>query len=134
MAPTAALAPWARPPTRCARVGLALAASDREGLDACGEENRGERPARDGDDARPGASRRVAAPHPHRQQLRGLDAAHSELTAMAVTTATGQEHRDGDGGGDCEDVTMEGGSHRSLENHVLCGRRERGAVVVMPYV
>ena len=76
----------------------------------------------------------MAAPHPHRQQLRGLDAAHSELTAMAVTTATGREHEDGDGGGDCKDVTMEGGSHRSLEDHVLRGRRERGAVVVMPYV
>jgi hypothetical protein len=50
------LAPWARPPTRCARAGAALAASDREGFDACGEENRGERPARDGDDARPGGS------------------------------------------------------------------------------
>ena len=85
---------------------------DREGFDACGEENRGERPARDGDDVRPGGSRRVAAPHPHRQQLRGLDAAHSELTAMA----TGREHKDGDGGGDCEDMTMEGGSHRSLES------------------
>ena len=129
-----ALAPWARSPTRCARAGAALAASDREGFDACGEENRGERPARDGDDARPGGSRRVAAPHPHRQQLRGLDAAHSELTAMAVTTATGREHEDGDGGGDCEDVTMEGGSHRSLGDRVLRGRRGRGAVVVMPHV
>ena len=28
----AALAPWARPPTSCARVGAALAASDREGV------------------------------------------------------------------------------------------------------
>jgi hypothetical protein len=91
-ATTAALAPWARPPTRCARAGAALVASDREGFDACGEENRGKRPARDGDDARTGGSRRVAAPHPHRQQLRGLDAAHSELTVMAVTKATGREH------------------------------------------
>ncbi len=84
--------------------------------------------------ARPGGSRRVAAPHPHRQQLRGLDATHSKLTAMAVTTATGREDEGGDGGGDCKDVTMEGGSHRSLEDRVLCGRRERGVVVVMPYV
>ncbi len=55
---------------------------------------------------------------------------------MAVMTATGREHEDGDCGGDCEDVTMEGGSHRSLEveDRVLHGRRERGAVVVMPYV
>ena len=118
-----ALVPWARPPTRCARAGAALAASDREGFDACGEENRGERPARDGDDARTGGSRRVAAPHPHRQQLHGLDAAHSELTAMAATTVTGREHEDGDGGGDCEDVPMEGGSHSSLGDCVLCGRQ-----------
>ncbi len=76
----------------------------------------------------------MAASHPHQQLLRGLDAAHSELTAMAVTTATGWEHKDGNGGGDCKEVTMEGGSHRSLEDRVLCGRRERGAVVVMPYV
>jgi hypothetical protein len=76
----------------------------------------------------------VAAPRPYRQQLRWLDAAHSESTAMAGTTATGQEHDGGNGGGDCEDVTMEGGSHRSLGNHVLCGRRGRGAVVVMPHV
>ncbi len=96
----------------------------------CGEENRGERPACDSNDARPGG--RMAAPHPHRQQLWGLDAAHSELTAMVVMTATGREHEDGNGGGDCEDVTMEGGSHRSLEDRVLHGRRERGAVVVMP--
>ncbi len=130
----AVLAPWARSPTRCARAGAALAASDREGFDACGEENRGERPARDGNDARPGGSRRVTTPHPHRQQLCRLDAAHSELTAMAVMTGTGREHEDGDGSGDCEDVTIEGGSHRSLENRVLRGRREQGAVVVMPYV
>jgi len=120
---TAVLVPWVRPPTRCARAGAALAASDRESFDACGEENRGERPARDGDDARPGGSRRVAAPHPHWQQLRGLDTAHLELTAMAVTTATGREHEDGDGGGDCEYVTMEGGSHSSLGDRVLLGRQ-----------
>ena len=100
-----------------------LAASDRESFDACGEENRGEHPARDGDDARTSGSRRVAAPHPHRQQLRGVDAAHSELTAMAVTTATGREHEDGDGGGDCEYMTMEGGSHSSLGDRVLLGRQ-----------
>ena len=76
----------------------------------------------------------MAALRPHRQQLHGLDADHSESTAMAVTTATGREHEDGNGGGDCEDVTMEGGSHRSLEDRVLCGRRDRGAVVVMPHV
>ena len=35
---------------------------------------------------------------------------------MAMTTATGREHKDGNGGGDCEDVTMEGGSHRSLRD------------------
>ncbi len=98
------------------------------------EENRGERPARDSDDARPGGSRRVAAPHPHRQQLQGLDAAHLELTTMVVTTATGREHEDGDDGGDSKDVTMEGGSHRSLKDRVLRGRREWGAVVVMPQV
>jgi hypothetical protein len=113
-------------------VGAALAPSGREGFDACGEEDRGKHPARDGDDAGTGGSRRVAAPRPHRQQLRGLDTAHSESTVMAVTTATGREHEDGDGGGDCEDVTMEGGSHRSLGDRVLCGRR--GAVVVMPHV
>ena len=33
-------APWAHPP----------AASDREGFDACGEENRGKHPTREGDD------------------------------------------------------------------------------------
>ena len=76
----------------------------------------------------------MAAPRPHRQQLRGLNAAHSESTAMAVTTATSWEHEDGDGGGDCEDVTNEGGSHRSLGDRVLRGRRGRGAVVVMPHV
>ena len=89
----------------------------------CGEEGRGEHPARDGDDAGTGGSRRVAVPHPHRQQLRELDAAHSESTAMAVTTGTGREHKDGN---DCEDVTMEGGSHRSLGDRVLRGRRGRG--------
>ncbi len=131
---TAALVQCARPPTRCARAGAALAASDREGFDARGEEDRGERPARDGNDAGTGGSRTVADPRPHRQQLRGLDAAHSESTAMAVTTATGREHEDSDGGGDCEDVTMEGGSHRSLGDRVLRGRQGRGAVVVMPHV
>ncbi len=134
MVATAALAPWARPPTRCAQAGAALAASDREGFDACGEEDHGKRPARDGDDAGTGGSRRVATPHPHWQQLPGLDAAHLELTAMVVTTATGWEHEDGNGGGDCEDVTMEGGSHRSLGDGVLRGRRGCGAVVVMPHV
>ena len=49
----------------------------------------------------------MAAPRPHRQQLSGLDAAHLESTAMAVTV-TDSEHKDGDGGGDCEDVRMEG--------------------------
>ncbi len=96
------------------------------------------RPARDGNDAGTGGSRKVADPRPHRQQLRGLDTAHSESTAMAVTMAvtmaTGREHEDGDGGGDCEDMTMEGGSHRSLGDRVLRGRRGRGAVVVMPHV
>jgi hypothetical protein len=53
---------------------------------------------------------------------------------MAVTTATGREHEDGDGSGDCEDVTTEGGFHRSLGDRVLRGRRGRGAVVVMPHV
>ena len=99
-----------------------------------GEEDRGERPARDGNDAGTGGSRKVADPRPHRQQLRGLDAAHSESTAMAVTMATGREHEDGDGGGNCKDMTMEGGSHRSLGDRVLRGRRGRGAVVVMPHV
>jgi hypothetical protein len=123
-----ALAPWACPLTRCARAGAALAATGREGFDACGEEDRVERPARNGNDAGTGGSRRVAALRPHRQQLRGLDADHSESTAMAVTTATGREHEDGNGGGDCEDVTMEGGSRRSLAlgDRVLCGRRGRG--------
>ena len=97
------------------RAGAALATSDREGFDKFGEEDRGECPAREGNDAGTGDSRRVAARRPHRQQLRsGLDAAHSESTVMAMTTATGREHEDGNGGGDCEDVTMEGGSHRSL--------------------
>ena len=90
-------------------------------MDTRGEEDRGERPARDGNDAGTGGSRKVADPCPHRQQLRGLDAAHSESTAMAVTMAvtmaTGREHEDGDGSGDCEDMTMEGGSHRSLLDH-----------------
>ncbi len=76
----------------------------------------------------------MAAPRTHWQQLHGLDVAHSESTAMAVTTATGREHEDGNGGGDCEDVTMEGGSHRSLGDRVLRGRRGWGAVVVMPHV
>ncbi len=121
-----ALAQWARPPTRCARAGTALAASDREGFDACGEEDRNKRPTRDGNDAGTGGSRRVATPRPHQQQLHGLDADHSESTAMAVTMATGQEHKEGDGGGDCEDVTMEGGSHRSLGDCVFRGQRGGG--------
>ena len=53
---------------------------------------------------------------------------------MAVTMATGREHEYGDGGGECEDVTTEGGSHRSLGDRVLRGRRGRGVVVVMPHV
>ena len=53
---------------------------------------------------------------------------------MAVTTATSREHEDGNGGGKCEDVTMEGGSHRSLGDHVLRGRLGWWAVVVMPHV
>ena len=118
----AALVPWARTPMRCAQAGAALAASDREGFDVCGEENRGKRPACDGNDARTGGSRRVFAPHPHRQQLHGLDTAHSELTAMAVTTATSWEHKDGKGSCDCEDVTIERGSHSSLGDCVLCGQ------------
>ena len=32
VAATAALAPWAHPPTMCARAGAALAALDREGV------------------------------------------------------------------------------------------------------
>ena len=100
----------------------------------CGEEDRSERPARDGNAAGTGGFRRVvAAPRPHRQQLSGLDAAHLESTAMAVTV-TDSEHKDGDGGGDCEDVRMEGGSCRSLGDRALCGRRGRGVVVVMPHV
>jgi hypothetical protein len=75
----------------------------------------------------------VAAPRPHRQQLSGLDAAHLESTAMAVTV-TDSEHKDGDGGGDCEDVRMEGGSCRSLGDRALCGRGGGGVVVVMPHV
>ena len=75
---------------------------------------------------------RVAASHPHRQQLCGLDAAHSELTSMAVTTAIGREHKNGNGSGDCEDVTMEGGSHRSPGGS--CPLRPAEAVVVMPHV
>ncbi len=118
----------------CAWAGAALAPSDWEGFDACGEEDRGELRARCGNDAETGGSRRVAAPRPHRQQLRRLNAALSETTAMAVTTATGREHEDGDGGGDCEDVMTEGGFHRSLGDRVLRGRRGRGAVVVMPHV
>jgi hypothetical protein len=70
-----------------------------QGFDACGEEDHGERPARGGDDAGTGGSRRVATPHPHRQQLRGLDTARSESTAMAVMTATGRKHEDGYSGG-----------------------------------
>jgi hypothetical protein len=53
---------------------------------------------------------------------------------MAVTTASGREHKDGDGGGDIEDVTTEGGSHRSLGDRVLRGRQGRGVVVVTPHV
>ena len=53
---------------------------------------------------------------------------------MAVTTVTGREYEDGDGGGNCEDVTTEGGSHRSLGDRILRGGRGRGAVVVMPHV
>ena len=119
------LAPWAHPLTRCAWAGAALAALDREGFDACGEEDRGERPARGGNDAGTGGSRRVATPCPHQQLLRGLDAAPSELTVMAVMMATGREHEDGDGSGDCKDVTMKGGSHCSLGGRVLRGRRGR---------
>ena len=121
-ATTALLVPWVRPLTRCVWAGAAHAASDREGFDACGEEDRAERPAHEGNGAGTGGSWRVAAPHPQRQQLYGLDAAHSELTTMAVTTVTGREHEDCDGGGDCEDVTMEGGSHRSLGGHILHGQ------------
>ena len=132
-----ALAPWACPLTRCARAGAALAALGREGFVTCGEEDRVERPARNGNDAGTGGSRRVAALRPHRQQLRGLDADHSESAAMAVTMATGQEHEDGNGGGDCEDVTMEGGSRRSLamlEGSCPLRPAGAGAVVVMPHV
>ncbi len=71
---------------------MALAASDREGFNVCGEEDRGEHPACYGSGSETGGYRRVAAPRPHRQQLRGLDAAHLEPTVMAVTTATGREH------------------------------------------
>ena len=129
---TAALAPWASPPTRCARAGAALAASDREGFGACGEEDRGECPARDGNDAGTGGYRRAAAPRPHRHQLCRLDAAHLESTAMAVTTATSWEHEDNDGGGDCEDVT-DGGRLSPLSGG-SCPSRPAGAVVVMPHV
>ena len=130
----AVLALWARPPMRCARAGAALARSEPEGFDACREEDRGKHPARGGNNAGTDGSRRLAAPRPHRQQLRGLNVAHLESTVMAVTTATGREHKDGDDGGDCEEMTMEGGSHRSLEDRVLRGRWQRGAVVVMPHV
>ena len=132
VAATAALAPWARPLTRCVRAGAALAAPDREGFDACSEEDRGERPARNGNDAMTSGSRRVAVPRPHRQQLRGLDAAHLDLTTMAVTTATGQEHKNNDGGGDCEDVT-DGGRLSPLSGGSF-PLRPAGAVVVMPHV
>ena len=96
-----ALAPWACPPTRCARAGAALAMLDWEGFDACGEEDHGKRPACDNNNTGTGGSMRVAASHPHRQQLCGLDAAHSESTSMAVTTAIGREHKNGDSSGDC---------------------------------
>ena len=89
-AKTAALAPWARPPMRCVRAGAALIASDWEGFDACGEEDCGERPARDGDDAGTGGSRRVAAPRPHRQQLRGLDATAIIHNLRTVTPRYGE--------------------------------------------
>ena len=105
---------------------------DREGFDACGEEDCGERPTRDGDDARTDGSRRVAVPRPHRQQLHGLDAAHLESTAMAVTTATGRGHKNDDGGGDCKDVTV-GGTLSPLSGG-SCPSRLAGAVVVMPHV
>ena len=134
VAATAVLALWARPPMRCAWAGAALARSEREGFDACREEDRGKHPACGGNNAGTGGSRRLAAPRPHRQQLRGLNIAHSESIMMAVTTATGREHEDVGGGGDCEDVMTEGGSHRSLGDRVLCGRRGRGAVVAMPHV
>ena len=48
-----------------------------------------------------------------------------------LKVTSGREHKDGN---DCEDVTMEGGSHRVLGDRVLRGRRGRGAVVVMPHV
>ena len=89
-AKTAGLAPWARPPMRCVRAGAALIASDWEGFDACGEEDCGERPARDGDDAGTGGSRRVAAPRPHRQQLRGLDATAIIHNLRTVTPRYGE--------------------------------------------
>ena len=117
-AATAALAPWARPPTRCARAGAALAPSDREGFDTCGEEDHGKRPAHDGDDTGTGGSRRVAAPRPHRQQLRGLDTIHSESTAMAVTWWQLRRH--------------DNGGRLSLLSGGLCPSRPAGAVVVMP--
>ena len=106
--------------------------SDREGFDACGEEDRGECLARDGNDAGTGGYRRVAAPRPHRQQLCGLDAVHLELTATVVTTETGREHEDGDGSGDCEDVT-DGGRLSPLFGG-SCPSRPAGAMVVMPHV
>jgi len=74
----------------------------------------------------------VAVPRPHEQQLRGLDAAHLELTAMAVTTATGWEHENDDGGGNCEDVT-DGGRLSPLSGG-SCPSRLAGAVMVMPLV
>ena len=52
---------------------MALAASDREGFNACGEEDRGERPARYGSDSGTGGYRRVAAPRPHRRRPLGAN-------------------------------------------------------------
>ena len=105
---------------------------DWEGFNACGEENSGKLPALDNNNAGTGGSMRVATSHPHRQQLCGLDAAHSESTSMAVTMAIGREHKNGDGSGDCKDVTMEGGSHRSPGGS--CPSRPAEGVVVMLHV
>ena len=59
-----------------------------------------------------------------------LIATHSE-SSDGGDDGDSQEHEDGDYGGDCEDVTMEGGSHHSLVgDRVLRGRRG----VVMPHV
>ena len=77
-------------PDGCVRAGAALIASDWEGFDACGEEDCGECPARDGDDAGTGGSRRVAAPRPHRQQLRGLDATAIIHNLRTVTPRYGE--------------------------------------------